>query len=166
MRNIDDHHRNPNINDRDHQVGQLTNPHPPYTMAALPTGKLSPSPGRHAGGYLVRFTRSSVMKLIKHSKLKRERYILEFYKFQRCAWNELTKFQECNVIHMSWKVLMNNNFADSDMFPAQKRQNTKNFKLKGLFNLSGSLSFLRSWRPRMTERELAGSSSGLNSSSF
>ena len=28
MRNIDDHHRNPNINDRDHQVGQLTNSPP------------------------------------------------------------------------------------------------------------------------------------------
>ena len=61
-RNIDDHHRNPNINDRYHQVGQLTYPHPPYTKAALPTEKLSPSPGRQAGGYLDRFTRSSVMK--------------------------------------------------------------------------------------------------------
>ena len=94
--------------------------YPPYTKAALSTGKLSPSSGRQAGGYLERFTRSSVMKLIKHSKLKRERYIFKST-FQRCAWNELTKFQECNVIHMSWKVLMNNYFAHSDMFPARKK---------------------------------------------
>ena len=95
-------------------------PHPPYTNAALPTEKPSPSSGRQAGGYLVRFTRSSVIKWT--FKMKKREVHLRVFKstFQRCAWNELTKFQECNVIHMSWKVIMNNDFAHSDMFPAQK----------------------------------------------
>ena len=76
----------------------------------------------------------------------------------------LTKFQQRNVVRMVWEVLVDNHFADPDMFPVENDKN-KNKKGKGgfqrKFHLRSSRSLLRSWSPRMTEMAFAGKSSSV-----
>ena len=40
----------------------------------------------------------------------------------------LTKFQKCNVVGMVWEVLVNNHFADPDMFPFENDEKDKEGK--------------------------------------
>ena len=37
----------------------------------------------------------------------------------------LTKFQQCNVVRMVWEVLVDNHFADPDMFPVESDEGKK-----------------------------------------
>ena len=103
-------------------------------MAALPTEKLSPSPGRHAGGYLVRFTRSSVIKLIKHSKWKRERYI----------WESLNKnFRD--VLEMN-----SPSFKSAMSFTWVEKSSWTTTLLTLICFLHKKSKILRTWRIKMT----------------
>ena len=94
---------------------------PPKTNAVVPSTKSSSFWGRHAGGYFERSTRSSAMALIQLFK-ERQQYTWSLMLLNGIF---LTEFQECDVTCMRWKVLVDNNLADPDMFPNLRRANRR-----------------------------------------